>query len=100
LIKKFSKENEIRKKLSKYDIIKVYGNKYLILDLRRESATLLPIDIFFDDTTHDRLIPKLSLRYTNLIGYQEVDQVELLCLLNEKNSLIRKALHDLFYERE
>jgi hypothetical protein len=93
-------EKEIRRNLKKYDIIKVAGNKYLILELKKKVAILFPIDIFLNEDSRDKLIPKLSLRYETIAGYQEVDQTELLYLLNENNSLIKKALHHLFYERE
>ena len=90
----------VRRKLRKYDIIKLSGSKFLVLSLEKKEATLLPIDIFLREDTSSKLIPKLSLRYETLLGYQEVDQTELLYLLNEKNTLIKKALYELFYERE
>jgi hypothetical protein len=95
-----SKENEVRRSLKRYSIIKVLDRKYLILSLKKEEVVLLPLDNFLEEDVGDRLIPKISLRYESLIGYQDIDQTELLYLLNEKNSLIKKALHHLFYERK
>lgn len=93
-------EKNIRSGLNLYDIIKIAGNKYLIIDLKKSKVTLFPIDLFLLEESNNKTIPKINLKYETLEGYQEVDQTELLYLLNEKNSFIKKALDHLLYERK
>ncbi len=95
-----SSENNIRKDLKIYDMIKIGERKYLVLTLKKEKITLLPIDNFLKEGGEGEMITKLSLKYEVLNEYQKIDQTDLLYLLNEKNPLIKKALEYLLYERK
>ena len=86
--------------IEQYDLIMLNDQKFLITKIGKTQVDIFPIDIFLEDDIEDKLILKLSVEHSIVNQSQKLDSCDLLYLINESNPIIKRALHELFYERD
>ena len=86
--------------LKKTNLIKIGQNKYLIYRCKKESFEIVPIDGFLDNSKYSTdFVPIINISKNNIISYERLDDYEILCLVNQKNPLI-KGLVEKFLDNQ
>ena len=86
--------------LKRFDIIKVDKSKYIVYELTKTLAYLLPIDFILENSKPAELVPQFLVSRKSLAGYEKLDSDELLYLINQKNPLIVEALENFLNEED
>jgi hypothetical protein len=79
-----------KKTLRKTNLIKIGEYKYLIYRCKKHSLEIVPVDGFLNDPKNmSDFVPIINISKDHMANYEKLDDYEILCLINQKNPLIK-----------
>lgn len=80
--------------LKRNDVVRFGEYKYVVYKSTRQYLELLPIDTMLNGDEVVYFIPKITLKKSDVVEHEKVDNFELMYLLNQTNPLIKEILEE------